>query len=186
MNPGTVTPVDETWSAVRQADPDRSRQRQQATSPGTIEAPDHRPPVPTHHLGTFEDNAELHAPAAHVPPPVAPLAPPPKAIAESLAGELEDFDRVAGELHVERPEPAWSCRLYERLSLVSPQMAEAAVVPPVGASKDGRDVREAVRNGHPCAAAGLEHSGQFAQGSLIVRNVLDHRDRKRRSGRAGR
>ena len=85
-----------------------------------------------------EDHAELHAAAAHVPALlVAPFAPPPEALAEPPRSELEDFDRVAGELDLHRFEPDLSRRVDERFRFIAAQVAETVVMSPV----QGRPLR---------------------------------------------
>src|SRR5947207_7183582 len=119
----------------------------------------------------LEDHAELHAAAPHMAAlRVPPLTPPPEAIAKPSCDELKDLDRVAGELDLHRPEAQFSRGLDDRLCLVAPQMTEAAVVTPVGAAKDGRDISEGMRHRHPGSTPGFEHTGQLTQGFPIVRD----------------
>src|SRR5436309_804763 len=78
-----------------------------------------------------------------------------------------------------------AARPSEACGILAPRMTEAAVVTPVGAAKDGRDISEGMRHRHPGSTPGFEHTGQLTQGCPIVRDMLEHGDCDRRADRAG-
>ena len=91
---------------------------------------------------------------------------------------------MAGEVHLFCGEAEAATHLDEGLSFVATQMAELAIVAPVGKPEDRRDMAQRVGHRHPGApTTRSQHSRQLAQGSAIVRHVLEHRDCER--GRAG-
>src|SRR5947207_246630 len=131
-----------------------------------------------------EDGAELHAAAAcRMSSLVSSLAPPPQRVAKTPRQKLQHLDGVPCELKLDGLESGCGGSGGQGLRVVAPKVSHATVVATVRTAKGPRDMLERMRNGHPGEAARPKHSCELPPSRCVVGNVLEDRDRERRSER---